>query len=115
MRPHLDPLSNDMQFLAQLVCGALGSRKCGDAQVILKDTVNQATIEMQAIELEIEQLADPKGGLLTSRLEGIRKRLELAAEGGDLLAVMLRALSESTLQQAYTEYRARAASEVQHA
>jgi hypothetical protein len=102
---HTDPLGHDMRFLADLVRSALGATGCTDEHEILKRSVSQAAIEIEGIEHELEGHEDPAIGFVVSRLECIRKRLELAAEGGDLLAIMLR--SDAPLAEAYAEYRSR--------
>ncbi len=102
-----------MRFLADLVRRALGATGCTDEREILKRSVSQAAIEIEGIEHELEGHEDPAMGFVVSRLEGIRKRLELADGGVDLLAVMLRS-GGSCLAQAYAEYRARDAKEAHH-
>lgn len=102
-----------MKCLAELVCGALGAPRCTDAFDLLKATATRSALEIEALEQELDAHGDPEVALLGDRLQGIRKRLELAADGGELLAMVMRS-GVTTLAQTYAEYRARAAREVQH-
>ena len=92
-------LAHDMRCLATLVVQAMAATGCESAADILSSTVNLACIELRSIEADLEHI----DGVLALRLEGVRKRLELAGEGSGLLGMIF--ASAETLDESYVAYR----------
>lgn len=86
----LDPRfrASRLRSLAQHTLDALGVvGKAPDEATILEHSIQQACAELEAVEEAIGKLDETS--VWISVVAGIRHRLELATESGDLLAALL--------------------------
>jgi hypothetical protein len=85
----LDPKyrAQRLRCLAQHTLGALGAGGASDEATIIEHSVYQACAELEEVERAISRI--DQTSVLLHIVEGIRHRLELALDSGDLLAALL--------------------------